>query len=235
MQQWLKAGVVISVLMCLFSCATSTTGTSGSGADEPSSKVLNYQQSDADYYAIVNLIRTQKAQATDYDKLIRIYPLTSLYKPKSDHEQAAKLLSQSYMENQQWRECLITNEKLLSLNYTSLTGHYGVSICATELGNLALGKFHNAILDNFIEAIWRTGSGQSPKSPFYITSVNDLYAFIQLHQLVAVGQSLTYVNNLPIQAIRVQNPETNRTFTWYFNVTPEFRRGIIDTLENKGN
>jgi hypothetical protein len=222
MQVSVKRLLMMSFLLCLYACTSSP---------KEDVKVLNYKQSDKDYYALVDKIRNSKAQASDYDMLIRVFPLTSLYTPKSNQEQAAKLLSQSYMERQLWSECLQTNEKLLSMNYTSLTGHYGVSICATEIGNVELGKFHNAILDNFIEAIWRTGTGQSPDSPFLITSVNDLYAFIQLHQLIAVGQSLTYVGNLPIQSIRVQNPETNRSFTWYFNVSPQFRRGVIDEIE----
>jgi hypothetical protein len=214
--------VLISVV-CLYSC-TSTS--------EKASSVLNYEKSDNDYALLVNKIKNQDAQGSDYDSLINVFPLTSRYDPKSDEEQRAKLLSQTYMQSQQWRQCVSTNNQLLDINYTSLTGHYGLAMCAAELGNIAVGKFHNTVLDNFIEAIWRTGSGQTPESPFYITSVNDLYAFIQLHQLIAVGQSLSYVDNLPIQAIQVQNPETSRTFTWYFNVTPQFRRGVIDELES---
>ncbi|MFT6270334.1 MAG: hypothetical protein ACJAVV_003168 [Alphaproteobacteria bacterium] len=214
--------MLISVV-CLYSC-TSTS--------EKASSVLNYEKSDNDYALLVNKIKNQDAQGSDYDSLINVFPLTSRYDPKSDEEQRAKLLSQTYMQSQQWRQCVSTNNQLLDINYTSLTGHYGLAMCAAELGNIAVGKFHNTVLDNFIEAIWRTGSGQTPESPFYITSVNDLYAFIQLHQLIAVGQSLSYVDNLPIQAIQVQNPETSRTFTWYFNVTPQFRRGVIDELES---
>ncbi len=210
-------------MVCLYSC-TSTS--------EKASSVLNYEKSDNDYALLVNKIKNQDAQGSDYDSLINVFPLTSRYDPKSDEEQRAKLLSQTYMQSQQWRQCVSTNNQLLDINYTSLTGHYGLAMCAAELGNIAVGKFHNTVLDNFIEAIWRTGSGQTPESPFYITSVNDLYAFIQLHQLIAVGQSLSYVDNLPIQAIQVQNPETSRTFTWYFNVTPQFRRGVIDELES---
>lgn len=218
----IKHILLLSIVCVLVSCAS---------VPEQSTAVLNYTQSDSDYYAFVNTIRTQQAKPSDYDSLIQVFPLTSLYQPKNSQEQSLKLLSQTYIEKQQWQQCLLTNEKILNVNYTSLTGHYGVAICATEMSNLELGRFHNSILDNLIEAIWRTGNGQTPESPFYITSVNDLYAFIQLHQLVAVGQSLTYVNNLPIQAIKVQNPETNRSFTWYFNVTPQFRRGVIDELE----
>lgn len=212
------------MLLGVFSC-TSTP--------EKTGKVLNYEKSDGDYYQLVTKIKNQQAQASDFDQLIQVFPLTSLYNPQSDQEHGAKLLSQSYMQNQQWQLCINTNSELLQVNYTSLTAHYGLAVCTAESGNIEVGKFHNAVLDSLIEAIWRTGSGQTPESPFYITSVNDLYAFIQLHQLVAVGQSLTYVDNLPIQAIVVQNPQTNRTFTWYFNVTPQFRRAVIDKLERQ--
>lgn len=213
---------ILSAILILTAC---------SNVPKNNANVLDYGTSDKDYYKLVSKIQESKAEAKDYDLLIRIFPLSSLYKPKSDFEQSAKLRSQSYMENQQWQNCLDVNKALLANNYTSLTGHYGAAICAAELGDIALGKYHNLVLDSFIEAIWRTGTGKTAQSPFYITSVNDLYAFIQLHQLVAVGQSLTYVNELPIQAIKVQNPTNNRTFTWYFDITPQFRRGVIDKLE----
>lgn len=217
--QWL---LLIAVVLALSACTS---------INNQDTSVLYYDKSDKDYNSLVAKVKSGQAVASDYDMLIRIFPLSSFYKPKSDSEQSAKLMSQSYMENQQWQLCLNVNNALLDINYTSLTGHYGAAVCAAELSNIVLGKYHNSVLDNFIEAIWRTGNGQSPETPFYIISVNDLYAFIQLHQLVAVGQSLTYVNELPIQAIKVQNPANNRTFTWYFDVTPQFRRGVIDDLE----
>lgn len=214
--------VLMVVLLAMSACTSiNNQGTS----------VLDYEKSDKDYNSLVAKVKSGQAEASDYDMLIRVFPLSSYYKPKSDNEQSAKLMSQSYMENQQWQLCLKVNNALLDANYTSLTGHYGAAVCAAELSNIVLGKYHNSVLDNFIEAIWRTGNGKSPQTPFYIISVNDLYAFIQLHQLVAVGQSLEYVNELPIQAIKVQNPANNRTFTWYFDITPQFRRGVIDGLE----
>jgi hypothetical protein len=220
-KQWLA--LVVSIVI-LAACST---------VSKQNANVLNYEKSNADYYTLVSKVKNEQALSKDYDMLIRIFPLSSLYDPTSDSEQKSKLLSQSYMENQQWQKCLDTNNALLQVNYTSLTGHYGAAVCAAELGNIVLGKYHNSVLDNFIEAIWRTGSGKSPETPFYVTSVNDLYAFIQLHQLVAVGQSLTYVNKIPIQAIKVQNPANNRTYTWYFDVTPQFRRGLIDEIESQ--
>lgn len=219
--QWLA--LVVSIVI-LAACST---------VSKQNGYVLNYEKSNTDYYTLVSKVKNEQASSKDYDMLIRIFPLSSLYDPTSDSEQKSKLLSQSYMENQQWQKCLDTNNALLQVNYTSLTGHYGAAVCAAELGNIALGSYHNSVLDNFIEAIWRTGSGKSPETPFYVTSVNDLYAFIQLHQLVAVGQSLRYVNKIPIQAIKVKNPANNRTYTWYFDVTPQFRRGLIDEIESQ--
>ena len=214
--------IIIIAIMGLSACES---------MQNKSAEVLNYEKSDKDYNDIVERVKLQTASKEDFDILIRIYPLTSYYDPENNREQAFKLMSQNYMERQYWQRCLDTNIHLLDVNYTSLTGHYGAAICAAELGDIEQGRFHNNILDSFIEAVWRTGTGKSPQSPFYITSVNDLYAFIQLHQLVVVGQSLSYVNKLPIQAIQVQNPQTQRTFNWYFDVTPQFRRGVIDKLE----
>lgn len=209
------------------------TGCATNSSEQQNQKVLDYQKSDYDYKMLVNKIKLGKAQASDFDNIIRIYPLTSNYQPKSSDEQAAKLMSQSQMQNGQWQACLATNNKVLASNFTSLTAHYGAAVCAAELDNAGLAKFHNAVLDSYIEAIWRTGNGQSAQSPFYITSANDLYAFVQLHQFVAVGQSLIYVNKLPVQVIEIQNPQTLRRSKWYFDVTPQFRRGMIDKLENK--
>lgn len=218
-------------MFLLGGCATSVQQTQDG---EPSnSQVLNYAQSDADYLDLVSSIKAQQAQASDFDTLLKLYPLTSYYQALSSNEQATKLLSQNHMQNEQWQQCLDINNKLLEQNYSSLTAHYGAAVCATEMGDLYLGKFHHGVLDNLIEAIWRTGNGRSPQTPFVINSTTDLYAFIQLHQMVATEQSLSYVDELPIQAIRVQNPETMRSSVWYFNVTAQFRRGLIDKIESE--
>ncbi|MGB3726524.1 MAG: DUF4919 domain-containing protein [Glaciecola sp.] len=226
-------GFSILLVMLLTGCQSNHPNSESEHAENKSesSRLLNYDKSDADYHSLVNLIREQAATAEDFNRIIKVYPLTSLYQPSNNAEQVSKLQSQTQMQNQQWQACLQTNEALLQQNYTSLTGHYGAAICATELGNIETGQYHNGVLDGLIEAIWRTGDGKTPTTPLYITSANDLYAFVQLHQFVVVGQSLTYVNKLPIQVIKVHNPETNRTMLWYFDVTPQFRRGVITELE----
>jgi hypothetical protein len=215
---------IVLASLLLFACQSS---------QNPGEQVLDYAKSNQDYNEIVARVKAQKANAGDYDNLLRIYPLTQYYDPKNKREQAAKLMSQNYMQREYWQDCLDVNKRVLVNNFLSLTAHYGASICAAESGNTELGQFHNQILDNLIEAIWRTGDGKTPQTALYITSVDDLYAFIQLHQLVVTGQSLTYVDDLPIQQIQLRNPQNQRPLLWYFDVTPQFRRGIIDGLEQR--
>ena len=226
--------LIALILLMLAGCKTTPNNNAVNTADtnKASKQVLDYSKSDADYQAIVARIKAATASQQDMDDIIRIYPLTSLYQPNSSQEQASKLLSQNYMQTQQWQQCIDINNNLLKLNYTSLTGHYGAAMCATQMGNIALGEYHRRVLDSFIEAIWRTGNGKTPLTPLFITSANDLYAFVQLHQMVATGHALEYVNDLPVQAITVLNPENKRSQIWYFDVTSQFRRGLIDKIES---
>jgi hypothetical protein len=46
-------------------------------------RVLNYDKSDKEYISLVAKVKSGQAQASDYDMLIRIFPLSSFYKPKS--------------------------------------------------------------------------------------------------------------------------------------------------------
>lgn len=220
-----KAILTASLLLLLALSGCSNTGAKNN--------LVNYAKSDSDYLALKQTIVNKLADTTSFDRILNIYPMSSFYDPKSDIEPAGKLLSEQYMQVGNYSACLQVADKMLAVNYTSLTAHFATSECARLSGDLSRSQFHNWVLDNFIEAIWRTGDGQSAQSAFMINSSSDLYAFIQLHQLVAVGQDLVYLQQIPIQKIRIQTPETNRSFTWYFNVTPQFRRGLIDQIESR--
>lgn len=196
-------------------------------------QILNYAKTDADYMALVKTLESGEAQNSDFDSIVRVYPLTTKYSPYGSTEQAQKLLAFESMEQQNWNECLQATALILEENYTSLTGHYGAMVCYSESGNSKMGVFHNAMLDGFMGAIWRSGDGQQPATAFYITSTNDLYAFVQLNGMMATGQSLVYFEQRPIDAIKVEDPQSKQEITWYFDVTAQFRRGIFDDIESR--
>ncbi len=196
-------------------------------------QILNYAKADKDYIALVAKFKRREGANLDFDTIVRIYPLTSNYSPYANVEQAQKLLAFESMEQQNWEDCLTATSLILEENYTSLTGHYGAMVCHSELGQSDLSQYHNVMLDGFMDAIWRSGDGRTPATAFYITSTNDLYAFVQLNGLIATSQSLVYYEQRPIDAIQVEDPETMQESKWYFDVTAQFRRGIFDDIESR--
>lgn len=196
-------------------------------------QILNYAKADDDYNAFVAKFVREEAKASDFDAIVRLYPLTTKYSPYGNAEQVQKLVAFESMEQENWSACLQATSIILDENYTSLTGHYGAMVCHYESGERLIGEYHNTMLDGFIDAILRSGDGQTPGSAFYITSTNDLYAFVQLNGMVATGQSLVYHEQRPMDVIEVQDPETEQESTWYFDVTAQFRRGIFDDLESR--
>ncbi|WP_412972162.1 DUF4919 domain-containing protein [Glaciecola sp. MF2-115] len=196
-------------------------------------QILNYAKADADYQALVAQLEQGDATERDFDTIIRVYPLTTKYRPYANVEQAQKLIAFESMEQSNWEACLQATARILEENYTSLTGHYGAMVCYTELGQNTQADYHNAMLDGFMGAIWRSGDGQTPATAFYITSTNDLYAFVQLNGMMATGQSIVYFEQRPIEAIKVEDPQSKQESTWYFDVTAQFRRGIFDDIESR--
>jgi hypothetical protein len=196
-------------------------------------QILNYAKADADYLSLVTKLEQGNATNNDFDTIIRVYPLTTKYRPYASVEQAQKLVAFESMEQSNWDACLQSTTRILEDNYTSLTGHYGAMVCHTELGQNTEADYHNAMLDGFMGAIWRSGDGLTPATAFYITSTNDLYAFVQLNGMMATGQSLVYFEQRPIDAIKVEDPQSKRETTWHFDVTAQFRRGIFDDIESR--
>jgi hypothetical protein len=223
---------------CLVSACVTTVESNGASktskkANQDSKLLLNYSQADTDYMALVAKFESNISQASDFDKIIRIYPLTTNYQPYGNNEQAQKLIAFNSMEQENWNTCLLAANAILEENYTSLTGHYGAMVCYIESDQPDIGEHHNAILDGFMDAIWRSGDGKTPATAFYITSTNDLYAFVQLNGMIATGQSLVYYEQRPVDAIKVEDPQTKIESTWYFDVTAQFRRGIFDDIERR--
>ena len=221
--------VTLTVVLFLFSCANSES--TSANRKNSGKQVINYEKSDADYLELVQRLANKTATEEDVDKVLRLYPLTSFYSPNDPVEERTKELSKAFIVAKEWVFCLRENIKVLNQNFMSFTAHYGMAVCSQEAGDQQTAQYHNWVLDKFIEATWRSGDGQSLQTPFYINSTQDLIAFIQLHQMVIVEQRLIYRDQVPIQKVRVQNPENRREYDWFFDMTPQFRKAYIESIE----
>ena len=225
--------LLLAFSLIFFGCSSTSTNTQQQNQQRNApQQIINYKKADQDYQKLVLALKNTNAPAQVFDSIIRVYPLTSKYDPYDGVEQAQKLVANSSMDTRNWRQCLLATNAILNDNFTSLTGHYGAMVCHFESGNEQQGNFHKQILDGFMDAVWRSGNGQSPTNAFYVTSANDLYAFIQLQNHIAVGQSLVYVDEKPVHAMSVRNLKNKKESVWYFDVTAPFRKGVIKRYEN---
>lgn len=222
---------IIYLFLVVFISACASSPETAKEESATKKQILNYAKADQDYIRIAKKITTENATGEDFDRILKLFPLTSFYSSNDKIEQEIKQQSSKYMTQNEWFPCLRVNRQLINRNYTSFTGHYGMAICSHEARDFDGAKYHNWVLDSFIEAIWRTGDGKSPETAFYINTVHDLIAFVQLHQLQVVSQKLIYHGQVPIQSVKVQNPKNLREYDWYFDMTAQFRRAYIDKLE----
>ncbi|WP_110430237.1 DUF4919 domain-containing protein [Glaciecola sp. KUL10] len=229
----LRLAILIYSTFLVLACSSTSSNTETQNQiNKPSNQVINYKRADQDYQKLVLALKNTNAPAEVFDSIIRVYPLTSKYDPYDGIEQAQKLVANASMDTKNWRQCLMATNAILNDNYTSLTGHYGAMVCQFESGNEHQGNLHKRMLDGFMDAVWRSGNGQTPSNAFYVTSANDLYAFIQLQNHIAVGQSLVYVDEKPVHAMSVRNLKNKKESIWYFDVTAPFRKGVINRYEN---
>ena len=227
---------IVAIILAVLSVGACTS--TGNESDKPKNtssakSVLNYKKADQDYQKLVLQLKNNRPSPQMFDAIVRIYPLTAKYDPYDGIEQAQKLVANNAMDTGNWQQCLSATNAILNDNFTSLTGHYGAMVCHLESGNTSQGRYHKRMLDGFMDAVWRSGSGQTLASALYVTSANDLYAFIQLQNHIAVGQKLVYLDDKPIHAMSVKNLQNQSEKIWYFDVTAQFRRGILDVIEQR--
>ena len=74
--------VIFGLALLIAACA-SPPDSSSSLDDAQPKQVLNYAKADADYIALAQKIINRSATKQDFDRIIRLFPLTSFYQPTS--------------------------------------------------------------------------------------------------------------------------------------------------------
>ncbi|WP_185968076.1 DUF4919 domain-containing protein [Thalassotalea sp. PS06] len=174
-----------------------------------------------------NLLRKGvAASAEDYQRLRVSYAHSDGYQPYLNPEYAYIESAFASMNEENWSQCVGYASRAIDVNYTNLNGQYLSMVCNFELGNVGLGEQHKLALDGFIEAIWSTGDGKSETTAFHTYTTDELRAFIHLHGLEIISQSLLHGDNGVYDLMDVKNPETNEQTELYFNITHQFSSGL---------
>ncbi|UTF58947.1 DUF4919 domain-containing protein [Gilvimarinus sp. DA14] len=183
-------------------------------------------QADVTYHELVDSVSTHTT-LPDLISLREIYVQTSYYQPYTGPELVLSQVMFEAMGTEDWDTCQRHAQTILDSNFISLSAHYAAMVCEEMLGDSDASSFHQILLDGLMEAIWSSGNGTSEAEAFFCTSTPELQAFIQIQGLEIIGQALSEGDNgRAFDIMEVKEPVTGREFTWYFDITAQWQKGL---------
>ncbi len=221
--------VLMSVAFVLVGCshtaekapATTATNSASTAASDP---LPQFNLADGRYLTQLDKVKASP-DIEGYQQLRGLFVKTSIYGPSQAFEQNVAAGLFQAIDQQRWGDCLQTARTLLKASYISLNGHFAAMVCAEKLGEQAMADQHKHQLDLLIEAIWRSGDGKTPASAFFCTSTAELYAFIRLHGLEAIGQSFVTEGGKSLNKMQLKDSSSQNTVTWYFDISSQVVAG----------
>lgn len=223
-----RIGIFTALLLLITGCAQQVVNQQQ--ADAPAKSAAQHtQQQAADQQYQQLLAEAQLAPEPRRLSILReAYTKTSAYKPYSMAERAVSGLMFEAIAKRDWQQCLKHTSTLLTAQFISLNGHYGAMVCQFESGNTEQGEYHQEVLDALMAAIWQSGDGKTPETAFFCTSTTELYAFINLHGFNAKAQALVWHEEQPYDLMTIVNPRDEHEFSWYFNISAQMARGMVE-------
>lgn len=191
-----------------------------SQADQQETDSNKTSDANARYAELVEKIK-ESVLPDDIEELRNVYIKTEYYDPYGVDEDDIEKDMFEGIKNEDWEKCLENATKILDGNYISLDAHYGAMVCADGSGDSSKGEFHRKVLLGLLDAISKTGDGESEDSAFFCTSTGEVWSFIGMQGYRVTGKSLDAINGRVFDVMEIVDPETSREFKWYFDVTAQ--------------
>ena len=189
-------------------------------ADQHETDINRSSGANARYAELVEKIK-KTLLLDDIEEIRRVYVNTEYYDPYSvDADDLEKNMFEG-IRNEDWVKCLENATKILDSNYISLDAHYGAMTCADGSGDNTKSEFHRKVLRGLLDAIRKTGDGKSEDSAFLCTSTGEVWSFIGMHGYRVAGKSLEMTEGRTFDVMKVVDPDTDKEFEWYFDVTAQ--------------
>lgn len=157
----------------------------------------------------------------DIEELRNVYVKTDFYDPYGVDEDDFEKNMFEGIRNEDWEKCLENAAEILDGNYISLDAHYGAMVCAEGSGDNVKGEYHRKVLFGLLDAIRKTGDGESEDTAFFCTSTGEVWSFIGMQGYRIAGKSLEAIDGRTYDVMKVIDPETDKEFEWYFDVTAQ--------------
>lgn len=184
-----------------------------------------FKDAESAYQRELQKVKMQSENA-DFLLLRMSFTDTAAYKPYAAFEhKLIKRVNDAFGLGQN-EECLAASEELLSINYTSLYGHFAAMECNLRLGEVEKGRYHRYVLKGLMESIGNSGDGRSPESSYITISPAELRAFVQMIGLTIQTQELVSKDGQSFDVMTVVNPETGDQFSLTFDISTQLSKGF---------
>lgn len=79
-------------------------------------------------------------------------------------------------------------------------------------------KYHFNIYTGFLNSIYESGDGTSPKTAYIVIATDEEYAFLDWFGLEFKGQALVISGGYSFDSMKATNPKTKKEYEIYFNI-----------------
>lgn len=208
--QKFAAGFMSLVLSAAVGLASTQNQPKKSSQDAPTPK----------YAALLE--RVKKSDATvDFKELRMAYTETPDYSPYGgDRDMRQKMFAA--LNAKEFDQAVESAEKILAKDCVEINAHFVSYVAHRELGRAEKAAFHKFIFDGLVKSITGSGDGQTTETAFVVISTDEEYALFNVLGLRAADQALVSQNGHSFDRMTANNPKTNETVVYFFNIDKPF-------------
>ena len=168
------------------------------------------------------LARVKKSDSTvDFKELRLAYTETPEYHPYGgDRDTRQKMFAS--LQAKQFDQAVESAEKILATNFVEINAHFVAYVANRELGHTDKATFHKFMFDGLIKSINGSSDGLSPETAFVVISTDEEYVLFNFLGLRPAEQSLVNRNGHSFDRMTANNPKTNETVVYFFNIDKPF-------------
>jgi hypothetical protein len=207
--------LALMFLICVLSAAA---GLASSNQEQPGKS--SPEAPKTSYAAL--LARVKKSDSTiDFKELRLAYTETSEYNPYGgDRDTRQKMFAA--LQAKQFDQAVELAEKILAANFVEINAHFVAYVANRELAHADKASFHKFMFDGLIKSIKGSSDGLSPETAFVVISTDEEYVLFNFLGLRPAEQSLITRNGHSFDRMTANNPKTNETVTYFFNIDKPF-------------
>lgn len=143
---------------------------------------------------------------------------TKLYKPYGVFDADIYKKAESlYMEGK-YNDAIKEIYSLLDSNYASVKAHLYCAFIYDKLKDSVKSNFHNNIYKGLLQSITDTGDGHSPKSAFWVISIEEEYALLNVFNLQMTQQSTSMSDNHHFDILETVDKQSGKKYNVHFNI-----------------